>query len=538
MDVCERAVLCLSGTSFVACSRQAWSSWLTKESKGNCAAAGSKVSAAVPSHILASPLNHQNQQNVKPSDVNPSSADYDLFDGESCTNSIRHDAACKHSLIQGLHAAHTTMKTTAVLSARMRQFLANLHPPSPPTQQEGRELIGLLQTSFKRQLDFNHPAPRAPDVVDGQNIPLKDEVIIAQANQHLQWILNHPLVDSPNSRSRNILSAWDAAYAENRLALPLMRSLLSAYLFDLKAQRHSKSIDSQNCDSLSSRLNAWLYGASHTDRDNFFLFTHVILKPAIEVLTFENQESLIWNWLRIVYERLLIRAELSDTRWLAVEDTIVSLLMRNAIHRGDNAEAAAHFVQAAQYRMTSGRTAPVPTQHDSDTYHYALTESWKRLGALIIYNRSSHDIPADIFDSAMKYAMPFQEAPSSALEFCMIYHPDPELASHQPLVAALRNKANRAVFLTTQKTASKPARQALLTCLEDAAQSCQEKGNRKEAASLLNFAHETYKDLLPPGKKMVKEDGVVVPNGQLLGGIALKWNGQNGHEGEGGLMPG
>lgn len=430
------------------------------------------------------------------------------------------------------------MKTTTALSARMRQFLANLHPPSPPTHQEGRELIGLLQTSFKRQLDFNHPAPRVPDVVDGQNIPLKDEIIIAQANQHLQWILNHPLVDSPNSRSRSILAAWDAAYAENRLALPLMRSLLSAYLFDLKAQRHSKSVDSKNCDSLSSRLNAWLYGASHTDRDNFFLFTHVLLKPAIEVLTFENQESLIWNWLRIVYERLLIRAELSDTRWLAVEDTIVSLLMRNAIHRGDNAEAAAHFVQAAQYRMTSGRTAPVPTQHDSDTHHYALTESWKRLGALIIYNRAVHEIPSDIFTSAMKYAMPFQEAPSSASEFCMIYHPDPELASHKPLVAALRDKAGRASFLATQKTASKPARQALLTCLEDAAQICQEKGHRRDAVTLLTFAHETYKDLIPVGKRVLKEDKAAVSNGPLLNGISLSWNKTGDQDGPGGLMPG
>ncbi len=105
---------------------------------------------------------------------------------------------------------HIAMKVSAVLA--LRALASKIHPPLPLTPRESQQLLSLLTTSFREQLNREHPSSRADDggetphnpvpAPQGKSIKLRPSIGASSSarassygstDRHFQSILKNPL---------------------------------------------------------------------------------------------------------------------------------------------------------------------------------------------------------------------------------------------------------------------------------------------------------------------------------------------------------
>lgn len=368
----------------------------------------------------------------------------------------------------------------------MQQFLANLHPPSPPTTKEGQELLNVLQTSFRKQLDARHPSPfqhqRTSHNEDA--IPISRESTSSHATtSYFGSVLAHPILGSLDGlhNKEDAVIKFDRMIAESRVDTTRLFSLIKWYNNKIKSPGHVA-----DGETFGEKLNTWLHTTNSHAREDFFLDPSG-LRAAIDMLASEGNESVLWKWLRMIYERDSINSDLHSESWLHVEDQLVSGIMRLAILRNDLNDAAQQFISACRYRLQSGRADPLTTP---------LLVSGKRLASSIIYHRYKHNISSDLFSSAMTYLPSWSSGPETSSAFCALY--DPVQPSSKPLLHHLKNKSEANTLTSRQQRASRSSRKAVMTAMLDASKLSLDQGSKIQAAFFLNFAIDSYPDYLPP----------------------------------------
>lgn len=368
----------------------------------------------------------------------------------------------------------------------MRQLLNNLHPPSPPTAQENRQLLNVLQSSFKRQLDARHPNPLATTQND-HSIPMHRDSVSAHATAtHMRSLLAHPIIGSLTGlHDRNdAVAKFDRLIAESPVDLSKLAGLIQWYSRATKAEGTTASED-----TLGTKLNAWLLSADDTIRSEFFLNEGTLI-AALRMLYAESNESVLWKWLGTVYERESLDTTLQSKQWLRVEDWLVSTLIRMAISRGYINEAAQQYVQACQYKLDSGR---VSSSRDTTS----MTISGNRLASSIIFLRHNHGITPILFSESLRFLPSASTNPETSYIFCSIY--SPTAPSADALYSNLRHQSD--MLLVRQRKASPTSRKTILTALLDASRLSLDQGKRTQAAFLLDFAIDNYPDHIPARQK-------------------------------------
>ncbi|KAK5069866.1 hypothetical protein LTR51_008180 [Lithohypha guttulata] len=387
------------------------------------------------------------------------------------------------------------MRTTTALAARMSKLLANLHPPSPLTAQEGQRLLNVLQTSFKKELDAHHPNPRQ-FVQEDHAIPTGNLSTSSYATSaHFGSILSHSILGNLEGlqTKQDALRKFDQLVAESRIDTARLTSLMKWY--NQAVQGDGGVVSSER---LGDKLNTWLLSTNHTAREQFFLDGHS-LGIAIAMLNHEKNESILWNWLRTVYERQTIDASLQSKQWLHVEDILVSALMRLAISHNDLNEATAQFNQACAYRLSSGRADPRLQSNSSAEHNVPMISAGRRLASAIIYHRLNHGIDVDLFSTALECLPSWLIDPATSKAFCTLYHPSQPSA--KPLYRHLKTESQAALLVQRQEKASPTSRKTVMTALLDASKLQLEQGKRAQASFLLDFAIDHYPDFLPPREK-------------------------------------
>lgn len=373
------------------------------------------------------------------------------------------------------------MKASTALSTRVRQLLASLHPPSPPTAQESRQLLNVLQSSFKRELDARHPNPLIT-VKDDHNIPIDRDVASAHATAtHLNGILANSILGSLDGLhdENSAVSKFNKLAAESRIDVSRLAGLLKWH------SRVLKSAGATPETAFGTRLDDWLSSSDASTRNEFFL-NQDVLNAALLMLYAETNESILWKWLGMVYKRESINTTLQSEQWLSVEDRLVSFLMRIAISRGDTNDAAHQYLQACQYRIQSGRVTSTETEIN-------MRSSGNRLASTIVFLRHTHGVTTDLFSKVYKYLPLWKTAPEISQAFCVLYSPTAPTA--QMLYTNLRTDPD--TLIARQKKASSVSRKAVMTALLDASKLSLDQGKRTQAAFLLDFAIDNYRDYLP-----------------------------------------
>lgn len=388
------------------------------------------------------------------------------------------------------------MKITTALRGRIQQLLASLHPPSPPTAREGQQLLNVLQGSFQKQLDEKHPNPFRSRAAlhDQHHVPVaRDSASSHATTNYFASVLSHPLISTaaaPKLPGRDAVASLERLLATSKLNTATLIPLMTAYT------RSRKTGDLKNTTDtllLADRLHVWLQSTDPSIRDSFFL-DRSCLNSATAMLLSEKNEAVLWKWLRMVYERDLINADLTDRRWLAVEDQLVSATIQLSLRRRDVQGAATHFVQACQYRIDSGRVLPRQSEPQS-----SMVLSAKPLASSIIYYRHNHGIPSDLFTKVLHNLLPWSYIPSGpefSSAFCALY--DPAKPTAHLLSHHLSNHDHAQLLVDRQARASPTSRKTIMRAILDASKLALEQGHRKQASRLINYAIDHYPDYLSP----------------------------------------
>jgi hypothetical protein len=391
------------------------------------------------------------------------------------------------------------MRTTNALAASMRRLLANFHPPSPPTARESQQLLSVLQKSFKSRLDERHPAPSQyefwPKNHEQNDIPVTTQSTSSYATStHLSSILTNPILGpSDGLRMRkDAISRFDKLVSEPEVDFPHLTALMRVYSRGLRAGEQQR----QHGERLSDRLNSWLHVTDRSSREAFLLNRETRL-ATLDLFNSERNEAVIWTWLRLVYERRLVQADVTSMEWLQVEDDLVSGLMRLSIQRQDNADAAQQFLEACRYRLDSGRWALLKyvDQADSRSPYPAMLSSGTRLASAIMFHRHQHGIDSTLFKNVLQYLPMHLANAKQNYEFCVIYNPDNPSAKE---IWKILKDYNFAHKLTQSIATDKPrSRKIIMTSLLDASKVALDAGRRSEASFILDFAIDNFPEYLP-----------------------------------------
>src|SRR2546423_2758972 len=122
----------------------------------------------------------------------------------------------------------------------VRSLVAKLHPPLLKTPRESQQLLSVLDSAFKRQLDDAHP-PVNPVKSLGIGQARANDIVFANpsvnaANDHLLSILHHPLLETKGGQNTDTKSSaaravtlLDNAIMEGRVTLVLLEQCISIY---------------------------------------------------------------------------------------------------------------------------------------------------------------------------------------------------------------------------------------------------------------------------------------------------------------------
>ena len=386
--------------------------------------------------------------------------------------------------------------TSALL---VRQLIAKLHPPLSGSAKDAQKLATLLQASFKRHLDEQHPAPRTEEALTLMNGPtlVNANSVSGEATQrHLQGILDHPLLHQSrvslpvDQRAQQILAVWDQSARANTVNLPLVRTILRDY-DNLGAKRLGLSSD------LGRRIVAWFSTTSNKTKEKLLTQRDTISK-VIPLLYESKQDEVTWEWLRLLYSGDLQQGNPTsqfDTRsvpWLNYEDHFVSCMVRESLRKRDLKTAAIEYVEACAYRSQSGRASTLSeasTRSGSLPYQ-PLWWTWKLLSTSILQKKKSHGVPAELYDQVLSYAVPTNIAFWIDASFLQLYRPRAPSAAQ--LLARLSNTVWTSSFLAWKDKRSPQIQKSLVLSMLDAAQMELDAGRTSSSSELIDFAAENF----------------------------------------------
>lgn len=389
------------------------------------------------------------------------------------------------------------MKLTSSLF--IRNFLASIHPPlSPQSPRESKHLLNVLEAAFKKHLDETHPSPK--EYHSPNSVPDPAQRAAHSTHTHLDTILSHPLLGHPlpNQHHRQhvqtprlatqAIQRYDRALASNTLDLHLVRECAVKYLLDPEEKVHIT-----NEAKLGPRLARYFNSMTGLQKKNVLLTEKESLEAMVSVMYADGLEAEVWQWLRILYERsfgLDDDFHLHSSLYWKAEDLLVSMMIKETVYRIGLADAAQHYLKAWEYRNARSEGLR-PGQSPKP-----LPWSWRRIVIPLLWRRSNHGLPPDLYDSLLNHGLDIAYCPVP-ISILRLYHPT--CPSTVPLSQSLLGDLNfRNDFIRWQtKPNFKWMRRHFFIAILDAAQLALDH-NVHHARAFLDFVESAYADLLPP----------------------------------------
>ena len=389
------------------------------------------------------------------------------------------------------------MRVTSALL--VRQFIAKLHPPLPGSAKEAQKLAALLQSSFKRHLDEQHPAPQTDGLLRpaGGHLPINVSSVSGEAtHRHLEAILDHPLlqenqsVSSLDLFSQRKLALWDQAAMENLINLAFVEKILCDY-DELREKTFRMSTE------LCKRIVAWFSTANNKLKEKLLTRRDTISK-VLPLLYSAKREDVAWEWLSLLYSGDLKQGNFAsqfDTRsvpWLNYEDHFVSCMVKESLKKRSLTTAATEYVEACSYRAQSGRASTTleASVRTGNLPYQPLWWTWKLLSTSILQKNKAHGIPAELFDQVMSFSVPTHTAFWIDVAFLHLYRP--QGPSTKQLLARLSNPVWVSSFLAWKDTRSVRFQKSLVSSVLDAAQMELEARHTSSSSDLVDFAAKHF----------------------------------------------
>ncbi|KAI0432570.1 hypothetical protein F5Y09DRAFT_135856 [Xylaria sp. FL1042] len=283
---------------------------------------------------------------------------------------------------------------TPSLSSLRRGFLPQIHHPLPLNQRESQQLLQSITSSFRKNLDKEHPWESDGTVT---NAPADSRLGLAESisattnhrptDQHLRAILSNPLFAQPRNDNvgattpssilaprSNPFDVFDSAVSKGLMTIRRAAGFLATVRSQLLAESPDNVRQRMGASGAGLRVLRWLR-ASGQENDLHFLSDPALLKLIVSFLYAEGLQEVAWGWLA----RLAARGtelEFEKTPGKADSRTL-SKLMSAIIDENINSASPSAISLDGSYAALAKANHMLP--HESPAVNAALRNSWARL---------------------------------------------------------------------------------------------------------------------------------------------------------------
>lgn len=291
-------------------------------------------------------------------------------------------------------AFNSTLNMKAKVTGVWKSINSKIHPPLPLSARDSQQLLVLLNTSFKQQLDRQHLAASSSN---------EDH-----ASRHLQSILTNPLFDAKPrmsditaSKSQRIGRSLGQLQSLVTQPMDAFTQMVAQGTADLKMAKLCLSLQYRACIKLSaatpreamqtsgtaSTILQWLWSSGLED-DGIFLHDLKFVRLLVPFLVADCQHSRISHWLQ-QFPRQVGRRSLSLNE-LDAHHALFFLFQRLIIEEeriGDGLESAINVFHRTVANLQSGGHA------DNFIWHYVHQAAWTLTRCILRIPRSAEPQP-------------------------------------------------------------------------------------------------------------------------------------------------
>ncbi|KAI9793480.1 MAG: Saccharopine dehydrogenase [Candelina submexicana] len=458
------------------------------------------------------------------------------------------------------------MKPSAVLS--LKSLTSKIHPPLTLNPRESQQLLSLLTSSFRQQLDHEHSSFRRDGMVDvvGKERGRPDQVPTASsslADLHVQSILTNPLfslapkkrrASSPNRSILNTSSGFigfDSAqriftdpmgWFDEQFALGTATAETAAFCLDThqKTLRSSPDISiakSMRASGAGSRVLRWM-GSTGLTKSNEFLSNENLIVRLVPYLVAEERQAVIWGWLsRGIVLHYGVKPQIrsnenvssSDVNLTKDESLLLLQLVKAELNLGGGINAAlTQFLRSVQERNAVNDCHEINISRGSRRTNIprnALTRAGNFLVSVLTPNARAGTPSLELFDRLSRSVEKWAAEPTLSLARLQAYHPtkpDPT-----PSLCYFKSLPPDSLPVPVRK------RKLMITLLLETARLLLENGKLDDANWLMNYTGAGFAQELglqnsegrttaPASNPKISLREEEVSNLQLLEGIDLR----------------
>ncbi|KAI1503771.1 hypothetical protein F5X99DRAFT_374410 [Biscogniauxia marginata] len=313
------------------------------------------------------------------------------------------------------------VRTPPALSLK-RAFLPQIHQPLPLSRRESQQLLDAITTSFRKNLDKEHPwhqdeptshGPPSASANAQFNLPPNPTKNHRPTDSHLRAILTNPLFShpqdakpSPPRNFKNPFDVFDSAVSRGLMTprraagfLATVRSQIVKESADNVQQRMAKS-------GAGLRVVQWLR-ASGQENDLHFLSDTSLIQNIIPFMYAEGLQEIVWVWLA----RLAMRMRTNDLEFETRPDRVnarsLSKLLSTIIKETSGSRTGAKISLDSSYSALAKANDILSIQNQLAANN--IQRTWEGLSWESTVNARERPKPsASLFDSFLGVGRPFK----------------------------------------------------------------------------------------------------------------------------------
>ncbi|EER26455.1 hypothetical protein D8B26_003166 [Coccidioides posadasii str. Silveira] len=396
------------------------------------------------------------------------------------------------------------MKITAPQSFKL---FSKIHPPLPRTQRESQQLLAVLTSSFRRQLDREHPPVQSAEPQGHAANSSKPNRTI-NADQHLRSILDHPLFSTVPHRpalrqTQNVQSgsstedpivALDRAIASGVANINTLHDCLRRHRLQINGLPRAEMRARMKNSKIGHRIVSWFLSADDQLKAKFFR-DQLALRSAMPYLVNGSHRNTLVRWLEEIRRQTPCISQLKEEFTNSPQFIILEAYVWAEYNYGDG------IVPVLQFFLEACRTTTRENANGLPPYMLLIAS---RLVSWICSDSGAKakNIPVQLFDD---FSQIFEDAgaPSARIRTYFwkallgLYHP----INPNPDFALKHAESFSRIQPHTKRFSS-----GLLRLYLDAAQLCIQQEKYTQASRLMLIAKDILPDRRPSNSKDIPSE--------------------------------
>ncbi|RJE19179.1 hypothetical protein PHISCL_08476 [Aspergillus sclerotialis] len=317
------------------------------------------------------------------------------------------------------------MKGTSILN----RFWPKIHYPLPQTPRENQKLLNALKSSFRRQLDREHPTTPSDRIENGHHSIANPNSSIHATNKHLQTILDNPLFRVTPSRPtdsrvqsgtkrlpKDPMVTFDELVASGSVTIASIIECLKLQLA-IPGKRNSGDLrESMKASRAGSRVVSWWWSADAQARKRM-LQNRELMFSLCKFMVAEGLQDRIMQWLRMLLDHHVgsPNGQVSEEYVTTVFRRLLFLLLLAEVRYGNGLSSAMEvFIQVGEMWLSM----------DDRPRSVHMLAAGDMLCYMVMENEQSHaqDIPVPVYERYMDLmSLFFPNRKTTAV--APLYHP-------------------------------------------------------------------------------------------------------------------